>query len=74
MVFIDTGSYELWVNPRCDTSANEEICKNHGHYYPEKSSTSKFIANGFDIRYGTGAAVGHYYVDQVSIASTLLCV
>ena len=69
MVFLDTGSYELWVNPRCNTSANAEICENHGHYYPEKSNTSRFVANGFSVRYGTGEAVGHYFRDVIGIAS-----
>lgn len=69
MVFIDTGSYELWVNPRCNTSASVEICENHGHYYPEKSNTSVFVANGFSVRYGTGEAVGHYFRDVIGIAS-----
>lgn len=69
MVFLDTGSYELWVNPRCNTSASVEICENHGHYYPEKSNTSVFVANGFSVRYGTGEAVGHYFRDVIGIAS-----
>ncbi|KAK1833961.1 aspartic peptidase domain-containing protein [Podospora conica] len=72
MVFMDTGSYELWVNPRCNTSASPEICANHGQYYPDKSNTSKFVANGFHVKYGMGEAVGHYFRDVIGIAMFIL--
>ena len=68
-VFIDTGSYELWVNPRCNTSASETICQNHGNYYPNKSNSSSYVGGDFSVMYGTGAVRGSYWSDIMSIAS-----
>jgi len=69
-VFIDTGSYELWVNPRCNTSASESICLNHGSYYPNKSSSSNHVGGDFSVTYGTGAVRGSYWSDSMNVAST----
>jgi hypothetical protein len=71
-VFIDTGSYELWVNPRCNTSASESICQSHGNYYPKKSSSSTWVGGKFAVTYGTGAVRGSYWSDVMSIASKCL--
>lgn len=68
-VFIDTGSYELWVNPRCNTSASETICQNHGNYYPNKSNSSMYVGGDFAVTYGTGAVRGSYWSDIMNIAS-----
>jgi hypothetical protein len=68
-VFIDTGSYELWVNPRCDTSASATLCEAQGTYYPDKSSSSMFVGGEFDVSYGTGSVEGYYWSDVLSIAS-----
>ncbi|KAK1760239.1 aspartic peptidase domain-containing protein [Echria macrotheca] len=67
-VFIDTGSYELWVNPRCNTSASETICQNHGNYYPNKSNSSSYVGGDFAVTYGTGAVKGSYWSDIMNIA------
>ncbi|GAB1318287.1 Aspartic peptidase domain-containing protein [Madurella fahalii] len=67
-VFIDTGSYELWVNPRCKTSASEAICESHGYYYPNKSNSSMYVGGNFAVTYGTGAVRGSYWSDIMSIA------
>ncbi|AEO68532.1 uncharacterized protein THITE_117234 [Thermothielavioides terrestris NRRL 8126] len=67
-VFIDTGSYELWVNPRCDTSASATLCEAQGTYYPDKSSSSMFVGGEFDVSYGTGSVEGYYWSDVLSIA------
>jgi hypothetical protein len=68
-VFIDTGSYELWVNPKCNTSASASICQSHGTYYPDKSHSSSHVGGNFDITYGTGSVRGSYWSDVMSIAS-----
>ncbi|EAQ90236.1 hypothetical protein CHGG_02171 [Chaetomium globosum CBS 148.51] len=70
-VFIDTGSYELWVNPRCDTSASESICQSHGNYYPGQSSSSTYVGGKFAVTYGTGAVRGSYWSDTMSVARIL---
>ncbi|KAH6845822.1 aspartic peptidase domain-containing protein [Chaetomium sp. MPI-CAGE-AT-0009] len=67
-VFVDTGSYELWVNPRCDTSASESICQSHGNYYPDESSSSMYVGGKFAVTYGTGAVRGSYWSDKMSVA------
>ncbi|KAK4154513.1 aspartic peptidase domain-containing protein [Chaetomidium leptoderma] len=69
-VFIDTGSYELWVNPKCSTSASQSICQSHGNYYPNKSYSSSYVGGEFAITYGTGAVRGSYWSDVMSIASS----
>jgi hypothetical protein len=68
-VFIDTGSYELWVNPKCDTSASASICQNHGMYYPDKSKSSSYVGGNFAVTYGTGAVRGSYWSDVMTVAS-----
>lgn len=69
-VFIDTGSYELWVNPRCTSSADVNLCKSYGTYFPTQSQSSTFVGGNFDISYGTGAVRGQYWADTMGIAST----
>ena len=68
-VFIDTGSYELWVNPRCAASADASLCHSHGTYYPRQSNTANFVGGAFDVTYGTGAVRGEYWSDTLNIAS-----
>lgn len=49
-VLLDTGSFELWVNPDCAKSNVADFCKAFGQYDPTKSSTSKDLAQGFSIQ------------------------
>ncbi|KAM7214966.1 hypothetical protein V8F06_009643 [Rhypophila decipiens] len=67
-VFIDTGSYELWVNPRCNTSADATLCRSYGNYYPNKSNSSNYVGGDFAVTYGTGAVKGSYWSDIMGIA------
>ncbi|KAB5582304.1 aspartic peptidase domain-containing protein [Coniochaeta sp. 2T2.1] len=67
-VFIDTGSYELWVNPKCQTSADVNLCNSYGTYYPQQSRSASFVGGNFDIAYGTGAVRGQYWSDTMGIA------
>lgn len=68
-VFIDTGSYELWVDPECATSADASLCESYGTYAPQKSSSASLVGGDFDIAYGTGAVKGQYWSDTMGIAS-----
>lgn len=68
-VFIDTGSYELWMNPKCNTSASSSLCESQGHYYPEKSYSASYVGGDFSLKYGTGAVQGSYWSDVLGIAS-----
>ncbi|VBB80614.1 Putative protein of unknown function [Podospora comata] len=67
-VFVDTGSYELWVNPRCSTSASDSLCQTFGNYFPSKSNSAMHIGGNFAVTYGTGAVRGSYWSDVMSIA------
>ncbi|KAK7911307.1 eukaryotic aspartyl protease, partial [Apiospora marii] len=67
-VLLDTGSFELWVNPDCAKSNVPEFCKGFGQYDPSKSSTSKNLEQGFSIQYGSGSTSGIYYTDDVFIS------
>ena len=68
-IFIDTGSYELWVNPRCNSSGDATLCQNNGIYYPAKSNSSTYVGGNFAVTYGTGAVKGSYWADIINIAS-----
>ncbi|KAI2603097.1 acid protease [Hypoxylon fragiforme] len=67
-VLIDTGSFELWVNPNCSATDVTEYCEAFGHYDPTLSSTAQDLGTGFGIEYGEGSASGSYYTDDVFIS------
>lgn len=65
---MDTGSYELWVNPNCANSIDQALCSSYGTYYPGQSKSALRVGGSFDIAYGTGAATGQYWSDTMGIA------
>ncbi|KAI2616811.1 acid protease [Hypoxylon sp. NC1633] len=67
-VLIDTGSFELWVNPDCTTTNVQQYCEAFGHYDPSVSATSQDLNTSFFIQYGQGSASGTYYTDDVYIS------
>ncbi|KAI1075987.1 aspartic peptidase domain-containing protein [Whalleya microplaca] len=67
-VLLDTGSFELWVNPDCATSNVPELCTALGHYDPSLSSTSRMLGADFAIKYGSGGTSGVYYTDDIYIS------
>ncbi|KAJ8113662.1 hypothetical protein ONZ43_g5108 [Nemania bipapillata] len=70
-VLIDTGSFELWVNPVCAASNVPDFCQVFGHYHPALSSTSRKVGtHGFNIKYGSGQVTGDYYTDDIYISGT----
>ncbi|KAI1173103.1 aspartic peptidase domain-containing protein [Nemania sp. FL0916] len=70
-VLIDTGSFELWVNPVCEKSNVPDFCQVFGHYDPALSSTSQKITDvGFNIKYGSGEVAGDYYKDDIYISGS----
>jgi hypothetical protein len=60
---IDTGSFEMWINPNCTASASKAACDANGHYDPKASGWSQALGSYFEFRYGTGFASGEYYGD-----------
>ncbi|KAI2636278.1 acid protease [Hypomontagnella submonticulosa] len=72
-VQLDTGSFELWVNPDCSDlqgSADVRFCRAVGHYEPSSSSTSAQIAGTKTLRYGIGSAKIQYVADDIGLAGT----
>ncbi|KAK6075754.1 Candidapepsin-3 [Seiridium cupressi] len=67
-VLLDTGSYELWVDPNCAKSNVAEMCKSFGHYDPALSPTSVDLEHGSEIRYGLGNTNISYFTDDIFIA------
>ncbi|KAI1504057.1 aspartic peptidase domain-containing protein [Biscogniauxia marginata] len=67
-VLIDTGSFELWVNPDCAASNVPDFCDAFGHYDPALSPSAENLNGDFDIQYGSGSASGTYYKDDMYIS------
>ncbi|KAH7390254.1 aspartic peptidase domain-containing protein [Cadophora sp. MPI-SDFR-AT-0126] len=67
---LDTGSSDTWVNPQCGTGNtidSNAICQRYGRYRPEKSPTSRGLKQEMYLRYGSGAVLGEYYVDDLHL-------
>ncbi|KAI0880786.1 acid protease [Annulohypoxylon maeteangense] len=72
-VQLDTGSFELWVNPDCSDlqgSADIKFCQAVGHYTPSSSSSAKQVAGTKTLRYGIGSAQIQYVADDIGLAGT----
>ncbi|KAI0597604.1 aspartic peptidase domain-containing protein [Biscogniauxia sp. FL1348] len=72
-VQLDTGSFELWVNPDCSNlqgSADVRFCQAVGHYDPSSSSSAVKVAGTKTLRYGIGSASIQYVVDNIGLADT----
>lgn len=68
-VLLDTGSYELWVNPNCSKSSVPEQCETFGQFDPNLSPTAQDLNATSQIRYGSGSVNISYYTDDISISS-----
>ncbi|RYP71052.1 hypothetical protein DL769_004765 [Monosporascus sp. CRB-8-3] len=66
-VLLDTGSFELWVNPDCGQAAEPGFCEEFGRYDPALSSTGEDLGQPFEIEYGSGATSGTYHRDDIYI-------
>lgn len=72
-VQLDTGSFELWVNPDCSDlqgSADIRFCQAVGHYDSTSSSTATQLAGTKTLRYGIGSANIQYVTDDIGLAGT----
>ncbi|KAK6849795.1 hypothetical protein PG995_013628 [Apiospora arundinis] len=67
-VLLDTGSFELWVNPDCAKSNEPNFCQTFGQYDPNKSSTAKSLGQPYKIQYGSGSTSGTYYTDDINFS------
>ncbi|KAK0716842.1 aspartic peptidase domain-containing protein [Lasiosphaeria miniovina] len=68
-LIVDTGSSELWVNPDCATSGDQDSCSQGGTFDPRKSSTLVDTGESKSLFYGSGNATVEYVVDTVTIGS-----
>ncbi|KAI2470525.1 acid protease [Annulohypoxylon bovei var. microspora] len=72
-VQLDTGSFELWVNPDCSDlqgSADIKFCQAVGHYTPSSSTSAKQMTGTKTLRYGIGSAQIQYVADDIALAGT----
>uniref|UniRef100_A0A1A9ZJD4 Peptidase A1 domain-containing protein n=1 Tax=Glossina pallidipes TaxID=7398 RepID=A0A1A9ZJD4_GLOPL len=67
LVLFDTGSHLLWV-PLKPCTQDNEICRRHRQYDPEKSQTYKPNGEPFFMIYESGYLSGHLVEDTVSLA------
>ncbi|ROW05734.1 hypothetical protein VMCG_05157 [Cytospora schulzeri] len=68
-VVLDTGSYELWVNPTCKTSTDPDFCESFPRYNSTESSTFHKTGTETSLFYGKGNVTFEYVKDVVSIGS-----
>ncbi|UNI22933.1 hypothetical protein JDV02_008777 [Purpureocillium takamizusanense] len=66
---LDTGSFELWVNPNCSglPGTDRRFCLAIGRYDPANSSTAVVSEVGTSLRYGIGSANITYVLDDISL-------
>ncbi|GAB1320892.1 Aspartic peptidase domain-containing protein [Madurella fahalii] len=71
-VQLDTGSFELWVNPDCSavSGADAAFCERAGQYDSAKSSTVNMLGTTRTLRYGIGTANITYVTDRISLAGS----
>ncbi|KAJ8121236.1 hypothetical protein O1611_g10152 [Lasiodiplodia mahajangana] len=72
-VQLDTGSFELWVNPDCtnlQATSDVRFCDAVGHYDPSSSSSATELPLTKTLRYGIGSADIQYVTDTISLAGT----
>ncbi|KAF5130390.1 Candidapepsin-8 [Metarhizium anisopliae] len=70
---LDTGSFELWVNPDCTNlpaSADNRFCQAVGQYNPLRSSSSKGSNLSTELRYGIGSAQVTYFLDDIALVNS----
>lgn len=72
-VQLDTGSFELWVNPDCsnlETAMDRKFCESVGRYNPDASSTSVKLDGSKTLVYGIGRAKIGYVTDDIALSGT----
>ncbi|ROW12445.1 hypothetical protein VMCG_00821 [Cytospora schulzeri] len=68
-VQLDTGSFELWVNPTCSNldSADQKFCNAVGSYNTAQSSTAVDMHAPKTLYYGIGSANISYFQDDIAL-------
>lgn len=68
----DTGSFETWVSPNCESSASPLLCMVNGGYWPPDSAQATALEETFVFDYGSGWAAGEYYEDRMYLGGELV--
>jgi len=73
-VQLDTGSFELWVNPDCSILPDRDVrfCEAVGYYDAEASTTASNFSGNKTLRYGIGAANVTYIRDSIGLPGSRL--
>lgn len=68
-VQLDTGSFELWVNPDCTkvSGGDAVFCERAGKYDSSKSTTSESLGTSKTLKYGIGTANISYVTDTITL-------
>ncbi|PSR76472.1 aspartic peptidase domain-containing protein [Coniella lustricola] len=68
-VQLDTGSFELWVNPTCSTlsASDKAFCDATGSYNKSLSSTATSLKSGKKLAYGLGETNITYVEDSIAL-------
>lgn len=69
-VLVDTGSVNLWVNPECDSSGQQDWCESFAQFDYTSSSTIEDTEIQDELSYGKGDVVVEYVTDVVTIGCT----
>ncbi|KAK6080770.1 eukaryotic aspartyl protease [Seiridium cupressi] len=72
-VQLDTGSFELWVNPDCtnlDSASDVRFCQAVGSYDASSSGSSAVSTSTKTLRYGIGSANIQYVTDDIGFAGS----
>lgn len=68
-VQLDTGSFELWVDPTCSDleGSDASFCETVGQYDTAQSSTAVALGKGKTLSYGIGSANISYFTDDIAL-------
>lgn len=70
LLLFDTGSSDTWIPSQACTQ--EEGCVSGNQFNPDQSSTYHSTNYPLNITYGTGNALGHYFVDTINVGNLTL--
>lgn len=70
LLLFDTGSSDTWIPSQACTQ--EEGCVSGNQFNPDQSSTYHSTNYPLNITYGTGNALGDYFVDTISVGNLTL--
>lgn len=70
-VLVDTGSSNLWLNPTCETSGQQDYCESFPQFDANGSSSIDDTGFGQLLTYGKGNASVEYVMDTIGFGREL---